>query len=178
MRSRRSVGITDIASTNITVCRMSFLLLILFTFFNDKGGAGSTHWSCKCVLLKDCWIWWLVLVAEDSVVDHSLGKSPSLGAAGFRRQDTQMDSPLFLYLSKVFYTRLELLLGCRYGSDKLGFPTKDYCFLISAIFGVNGRLLPFASYRSMVTSRSIVAVVLVTRQPRIAEFNFFLSLPV
>jgi len=30
---------------------------------------------------------------------------------------------LFLYLSKVFFTRLELLLGCGYGSDKLGVPT-------------------------------------------------------
>jgi len=29
----------------------------------------------------------------------------------------------FLYLSEVFYTRLELLLGCRYRSDKLGVPT-------------------------------------------------------
>jgi len=48
----------------------------------------------------------------------------------------------FLYLSKYFYTRLKLLLGLRYGSDKLGVPTWDYCFLISAILGVIGRLLP------------------------------------
>jgi len=25
--------------------------------------------SCNCVLLKDCWIWWLVLVAENSMDD-------------------------------------------------------------------------------------------------------------
>jgi len=46
-------------------------------------------------LLKDCWIWWLVLVAEDSVDDYPLGKSPSRGAASFRQQDTQMDSTPF-----------------------------------------------------------------------------------
>jgi len=74
--------------------------------------------------------------------------------------------------------RPELLFGCRYGSDKLGVPTLDYCFLISTILGVNGRLLPFASYRSMVTSISIVAVVLATRHPRIAEWHFLLPLPV
>jgi len=82
----------------ITVCRMSSLLLILSTFFDDNDGAGSTLKilsNCNCVLLKECWMWWLVLVAEDSVVDYSLGKSPSLGAAGFRQQDTQMDSPPF-----------------------------------------------------------------------------------
>jgi len=94
----RSMGITDTASTNITVSRMSSLLLILSTFFDDNGGAGSTHKilsSCNCVLLKFCWIWWLVLVAEDSVDDYPLGKSPSLEAAGFLQQDTQMDSLLF-----------------------------------------------------------------------------------
>jgi len=36
----------------------------------------------------------------------------------------------------------------------------------------------FASYRSMITSSSIVAVVLATRHPRIAELNFLLPLPV
>jgi len=57
---------------NITVCQMSSLLLILSTFFDDNGCAGSTLKilsNCNCVLLKDCWIWWLVLVAEDSVDD-------------------------------------------------------------------------------------------------------------
>jgi len=39
------------------------------------------------------------------------------------------------------------------------------------------RLLPFASYRSMVTNRSIVAIVLATRHPRIAELLFLLALP-
>jgi len=46
----------DTASANITVRRMSSLLLILSTFFDDNGGAGSTHKihsSCNCVLLKD-----------------------------------------------------------------------------------------------------------------------------
>jgi len=49
---------------------MSSLLLILSTFFDDHSGAGSAHKilsSCNCVLLKDCWIWWLVLMTEDSV---------------------------------------------------------------------------------------------------------------
>jgi len=66
----RCMEITDTAFTHIAVCWMSSLLLILSTFFNDNGGAGSTQTilsSCDCVLLKDCWIWWLVLVTEDSV---------------------------------------------------------------------------------------------------------------
>jgi len=82
-------------SCNIAVCRMSTLLLILSRFFDDNGGAGSTHTilsSCNCVLLKDYWIWWLVLVTGDSVDGKGKGKSPSLEAAGFRQQDTQMDS--------------------------------------------------------------------------------------
>jgi len=92
------MGITDTASTNITVCRMSSLLLILSTFIDDNGGDGSTQKilsSWNCVLLKDCWIWWLVLVSEDSVDDYPLRKSPSLRAADFRQQDTQMDSLFF-----------------------------------------------------------------------------------
>jgi len=44
--------------------------------------------------------------------------------------------------------------------------------------GVNGRVLHFASYRSMVTSGSIVAVVLDTRHLWIAELYFILPLPV
>jgi len=50
---------------NITVCQLSSLLLILSTFFDDNGGAGSTLKilsKCNCVLLKDCWYggwsWW------------------------------------------------------------------------------------------------------------------------
>jgi len=50
------------------------------------------------------------------------GKSPSLEASGFLNKTPKWVLP-FLYLSKVFYTRLELLLGCGYGSDKLGVPT-------------------------------------------------------
>jgi len=68
-----SKRITDAASTNITVCRMSSLLLTFSTFFDNNGGAGLTHKIlsiCNCVLLKDCWIWWLVLVAKDSVDDY------------------------------------------------------------------------------------------------------------
>jgi len=131
-----------------------------------------------CVLLKDWWIWWLVLVTVDSVDDYPRESHlPSELPASVSKTAKWILLP-FLYLSKVIYTRLELLLGCRYGSNKLGVPTKDYCFLISAILGLNGRLLPFASYRSMVTSRSIVTVVLATRYPRIAELHFLLPLPV
>jgi len=46
----RSMEITDTAFTNIAVCQMSSLLLILSTFFDDNSGAGS-------------------IVAEDSMVD-------------------------------------------------------------------------------------------------------------
>jgi len=35
--------ITDTAFTNIAVCRMSSLLLIFSTFFDDNSGAGSTQ---------------------------------------------------------------------------------------------------------------------------------------
>jgi len=121
----RSVGMTVLRPQNITVCQMSSLLLILSTFFDDNGCAGSTLKilsNCNCVLLKDCWIWWLVLVAEDSVDDcHRESRLPSKLPASLIRHPNGF-SP-FLYLSKVFYTRLELLLGCGYGSDKLGVPT-------------------------------------------------------
>jgi len=99
-----------------------------------------------CVLFKDSWIWWLVLVAEDSVDDYPLGKSPFLGAASFRQQDTRMNSPPFSYCLRSFI------------ADKSFY-------------------LHFASYRRVVTSRSIVAVVLTTRHPRIAELHFLLPLP-
>jgi len=114
--------LTGTASTNITACRMSSILLILSPFFDDNGGAGPTHKilsSCDLcpphglldmvadpsrrrlrgqlpnyysprslmtmaalvrhirfyraaiyVLPKDCWIWWQILVAEDSVDNY------------------------------------------------------------------------------------------------------------
>jgi len=103
----------DTASANITVRRMSSLLLILSTFFDDNGGAGSTHKihsSCNCVLLKDCWIWLLVLVAEDSVEDCPWGSC--------------LPSELPASVSKTPKRILPIsLFGCRYGSDELGVPT-------------------------------------------------------
>jgi len=86
-----------ISSTNIIACRVS-LLLILFTLFDDNGGASPTHKilsSCDLCPPQVLWIWWLVLMAEDYVVNYPLGKSPSLRAAGFRQQDTQIDFLLF-----------------------------------------------------------------------------------
>jgi len=69
------------ATINLTVCRMSSLLLILSTYFDDNGGAGPTKIrffrAPICVLLKGCWIWCLV---ENSVDDYP-------------REDTQTDSP-------------------------------------------------------------------------------------
>jgi len=100
------MGITGTASTNIAVCRILSLLFILSTFFDDNGAAGPTHniLSSRILFLPQG----LVLMAEDSVDDYPLGKSSSLGAAGFCQEEIQMDSPPFLQLSKVFYTRLEL----------------------------------------------------------------------
>jgi len=42
---------------------------------------------------------------------------------------------------------------------------------MSPILAVNGRLVHFANYRSMVTSRSIMADVLATRHPRTDELH-------
>lgn len=39
----RSMGIKGTAATVITVCRMSFLWLVLFTFFDYSGSGGPTH---------------------------------------------------------------------------------------------------------------------------------------
>jgi len=101
---------------------MPSLLLIFSTFFDDNSGAGST---------QD----YFEIISPLGLLDMVAGpggrrlhgrlpqeKSPSLEAASFRQQDTQMDSLPFS-LSKVFNTRLELLLGSGYGSDKLGVPT-------------------------------------------------------
>jgi len=58
--------------------------------------------SCNCVLLKDCWRWRVVRVTEDSVDGCPQGKSPSLEAAGFHQQDTQMDSSPFSICPRSF----------------------------------------------------------------------------
>jgi len=44
----------------------NLIQLILSTYFDDNGGAAIF------VLLKECWVWWLVQVAEDSVDDYPL----------------------------------------------------------------------------------------------------------
>jgi len=67
------MGITGTASTNIAVCRMSFLLLI----FDDNGAAGPTHKILSSCNL--CPPQGLVLMAEDSVYDYPLGNTCSLG---------------------------------------------------------------------------------------------------
>jgi len=111
--------ITDTAFTHIAVRRMSSLLLILSTFFDDNGGAGSTQTilsSCDCVLLKDCWIWWLVLVTEDSVYGCPReSRLPSKLPASVSKTPKWILP--FLFLSKVFYTRLELYLAV--GMDRI-----------------------------------------------------------
>jgi len=94
--------------------------LIFSTFFDNNGGAGLTHKIlsiCNCVLLKDCWIWWLVLVAEDAVDDCPWeSRLPSELAASVSKTP-KWNFPLFLLskvfyifilLSKVFYTSPEL----------------------------------------------------------------------
>jgi len=61
----RSQGITDAASTNITVCRMSSLLLILSTFFDDNGGVVRHKRSFRAAIVFSSrtvgcggWSWW------------------------------------------------------------------------------------------------------------------------
>jgi len=90
--------LTGSAATNITVCQMSSLLLILFTFFNDNGGTGPTH------MILSSWdlcspegLLYMVAGPGGRRLRGRLpqGKSPSLGATGFRQKDTQMDTPLF-----------------------------------------------------------------------------------
>jgi len=76
-------------------------IVILSTFFDDNGGAGSTHkilLNCNWVLLKDCWTWWLVLVADDSVDDYPKESRLPSKHAGFRQQKTQLDSLLSLFV--------------------------------------------------------------------------------
>jgi len=53
----KSMGITDTASKNIAVCRMSSLLLIFSTFFDDNSGAGSTQDYFELQLCSG-WSWW------------------------------------------------------------------------------------------------------------------------
>jgi len=102
---------------------MSSFLLIFSTFFDGNSGAGSTQDYFE-----------LQLCSPQGLLDMVAGPG------GRRLDDCPRESRLpsklpasvsktpkwilfFLYLSKVFYTRLELLLGCEYGSDKLGVPT-------------------------------------------------------
>jgi len=76
-----------------------------------------------CVFLKDCCIWWMDLVAVDSVDDYPRESHlPSELPASVSKTAKWILLP-FLYLSKVIYTRLELLLSYRYGSNKLSVPT-------------------------------------------------------
>jgi len=103
---------------------MPSLLLIFSTFFGDNSGAGSTQDYFELQLCSPLGLLDMVAGPGGRRLHGRLPqkKSPSLEAAGFRQQDTQMDSHPFS-LSKVFNTRLELLLGSGYGSDKLGVPT-------------------------------------------------------
>lgn len=90
----RSMEITDTASTNIAVCRMSSLLLIFSTFFDDNSGAGSTQDYFELQLCSPQGLLDMVAGPGGRRLHGRLpqGKSPSLEAAGFRQQDTQMDS--------------------------------------------------------------------------------------
>jgi len=92
------MGITGITTTNITVCQMSSLLLILSTFFDDNGGAGPTHKILSsCDLCSPQGLMDMVAGPGDSRLRGRLpqGKSPPFGATGFRQQDSQMDSSPF-----------------------------------------------------------------------------------
>jgi len=104
---------------------MSSLLLILSTFFDENSGAGSKQDYFELQLRSPQGLLDMVAGSGGRRLHGRLpqGKSPCLEAAGLRQKDTQNGFSLFLYLSKVFYTRQELLFGCGYGSDKLGVPT-------------------------------------------------------
>jgi len=89
----RSIEITDTASTNIAICRISSLLLILSTFFDDNSGAGRHKDYFELQLCSPKGLLDMVAGPNDRRLCGRLpqGKSPSLEAADFLQQDTQMD---------------------------------------------------------------------------------------
>jgi len=79
---------------------MSSLLLIFSTFFDDDSGAGSTQDYFELQLCSPKGLLDMVAGPGGRRLHGRLphGKSPSLEAAGFRQQDTQMDSPFSLFV--------------------------------------------------------------------------------
>jgi len=78
---------------------MSSLLLIFSTFFDDNGGACPTYKILHPQGLLD-----MVAGPGGRRLRGRLtqGKSPSLGAAGFRQRDTQINSLLFSFRLRSF----------------------------------------------------------------------------
>jgi len=76
---------------------MSSLLLIFSTFFDGNSGAGSTQDYFELQLCSPQGLLDMVAGPGGRRLHGRLpqGKSPSLEAAGFHQQDTQMDSPPF-----------------------------------------------------------------------------------
>jgi len=72
---------------------MSSLLLIFSTFFDDNSGAGSTQDYFELQLCSPQGLLDMVAGPGGRLRGRlPQGKSPSLEAAGFRQQDTQMGS--------------------------------------------------------------------------------------
>jgi len=73
---------------------MSSLLLIFSKFFDDNSGAGSAQDYFELQLCSPQGLLDMVAGPGGRRLHGRLaqGKSPSLEAAGFRQQDTQMDS--------------------------------------------------------------------------------------
>jgi len=83
---------------------MSSLLLIFSTFFDDNSGAGSTQDYFELQLCSPQGLLNMVAGPGGRRLHGRLpqDKSPSLEAAGFRQQDTQMDSPSFYICLRSF----------------------------------------------------------------------------
>jgi len=83
---------------------MSSLLLIFSTFFDDDSGAGSTQDYFELQLCSPQGLLDMVGGPGGRRLHGRLsqGKSPSIEAAGFRQQDTQMDSLSFSICLKSF----------------------------------------------------------------------------
>jgi len=136
------MGITGTAATSITVCLMSSLLLILSTFFDDNGSAGPTHKSLSSCDL--CPPQGLLVTVSGSGGRRLRGRLPP-GKVAFIRscrlpsaRHPNGFSP-FLFLSKVFYTRLELLLGFAFPFSRGIPPAQPTEWRCRVSYGTNSR---------------------------------------
>jgi len=73
--------------------------------------------SCNCVLLKDCWIWWLVLVAEDSMDDCPRESRLASKLPASVRKTPKMDSLSFSICLRSFIPDKSFYLAA--GMDRI-----------------------------------------------------------